>query len=69
MGHIANASINNDSSGTTGTYTSADNELATETEDGAAVEYSYCVAGNTMTMKVASAGALPLTGNIVLQKP
>jgi hypothetical protein len=69
MGHIANASINNDSSGTTGTYTIADNKLATETEDGASVDYSYCVAGNTMTMKVTSVGAMALTGNIVLQKP
>jgi hypothetical protein len=69
MGHIANASLNNDSSGTTGTYTAADNTLATVTEDGASVDYSYCVAGNTMTMKVTSVGALTVTGPIVLQKP
>jgi hypothetical protein len=69
MGHIAQASVNNDSSGTTGTYTSADNTLSTVTEDGAMVDYSYCVAGNTMTMKVASVGAFTVTGSIVLQKP
>jgi hypothetical protein len=69
MGHIAQASVFNEPAGTTGTYTTADNKLTAVTEDDATVEYSYCVAGNTMTMKVTSVGALSLTGNIVLQKP
>jgi hypothetical protein len=71
MGHIAQISVFNEPTGTTGTYTVADNKLTTliEDEDEPSGEYSYCVAGNTMTMKVTSIGALALTGNIVLQKP
>ena len=53
---------------TTGTFTTADNKVTT-LGDGRSTEYSYCVAGNTLTMKLETAGQVgTLMGPIVFQK-
>lgn len=52
----------------TGTLTTADNKVTT-LGDGRTTEYSYCVAGNTLTMKLETAGPVgTLMGPIVFQK-
>ncbi len=53
----------------TGNYTTSGNDLTTDSQ----VDYSYCVAGNTLTMTPAklmvggTASSVPVTGSIVLQ--
>jgi hypothetical protein len=52
----------------TGLYKTADNKLTT-TVFGIDTEYPYCVAGNTLTMTLATVSKTgPVTGPIVLQK-
>ena len=63
-GGLAQISI---SAPTSGTYTTSGNELV-RTADGVDTEYSYCVAGNTLTVTPGTASAAPTMGPIVFQK-
>jgi hypothetical protein len=55
--------------GSKGTYTTADNKLVTTTEFADAAEYSYCVAGDTMTVTpITPSNVGTFTGPIVFKK-
>ena len=69
MAWIVLASSMNPSEGIKGTYTAADNKLVTTTEFGDATEYSYCVAGDTMTVSpITPSNVGTFTGPIVFKK-
>lgn len=69
MAWIVLASSMNAPEGSKGTYTAADNKLVTTTEFGDATEYSYCVAGDTMTVTpISPSNVGTFTGPIVLKK-
>jgi hypothetical protein len=66
MGGIG--AISRDAS-TSGTYTTADNKVVMSALE-VDTEYSYCVAGNTLTMKLSSPSTIGMiAGPIVLTKP
>ncbi len=68
MAAISIDSAFNPPEGTTGTYTAADNKVVT-TVAGVPTEYSYCVAGNALTMNLTTVTPIgTLTGPVVLQK-
>jgi hypothetical protein len=68
MASISLESAFNDVEGSSGTYTTAENKLVAKTDD-VETEYSYCVAGNTLTMNLTTVSMLgTVTGPIVLQK-
>jgi hypothetical protein len=69
MAWIVLASSMNGPEGSKGTYTAADNKLVTTTEFGDATEYSYCVAGDTMTVTpISPSNVGTFTGPIVFKK-
>jgi hypothetical protein len=68
MAALSADSAFNGPEGSKGTYTAADNKVVT-TVEGVATEYSYCVAGSTMTMNLTTVTRVgTLTGPVVLQK-
>jgi hypothetical protein len=69
MAWIVRETSMNAPEGSKGTYTAADNKLVTTTEYEAVTEYSYCVAGDTMTVTpITPSNVGMFTGPIVLKK-
>lgn len=69
MAWIVLATSMNPTEGIKGTYMAADNKLVTTTEFGDETEYSYCVAGDTMTVSpITPSNVGTFTGPIVLKK-
>ncbi len=69
MAWIVLASSMNPPEGIKGTYMAAENKLVTTTEFGDQTEYSYCVAGDTMTVSpITPSNVGTFTGPIVFKK-